>query len=36
MKNLVYNWLYCAFDRKVAENPKGFVIIVIATYAALC
>jgi len=36
MKNLVYNFLYCTFDKKVADNPKGFVIIVIASYLALC
>lgn len=36
MKKLIYNWLYYTFDKKVADNPKGYVIIVIATYIALC
>ena len=36
MKNFIYNWLNCAFEKEVAENPTGFVIIVIATYLAMC
>jgi len=36
MKNFMYNWLNCAFGKEVAQNPKGYMIIVIATYITLC
>ena len=36
MKKFLNNWIICAFGEEVAKNPKGYAIILIATYLALC
>jgi hypothetical protein len=36
MEKFIYNWLNCAFGRRIAENPKGYAMFVIASYIVLC